>query len=410
MTRALIMVFGVVVLAGCANPIDRVPRLSDVDVADVEPVVEIAAQSIDGDENTGFLQRLMRKRQVDPAAGAQISEGTQESSGAPVLATEITEKTSTEVEKETGGEVAAEIVEIAPETSTKRGIWPFARKSTANSALKPAVNLVVEPAKKISADAPVLAGDAQTETTAKNTAETADIAQATPVIKAAIDPKPVRRMGLFGFGASQKTNAKIAGVNNVREASLAPVENANDGREAKRGLFSPRKARALTGPDAKEIPPGIVLPFGQIARVCDLPKGALGKQIAKYPERSGKYRLFDSAPGNTGLHTFYITGFVDRCPRQFSAALALFGEASMHETLRYGLPDKAKPFSSTDKAYENVKARVCGAGRRKPCGNAMSKLERTTVFLSVYNRFVGGGWSDILLHDGRVVAQDQAGS
>ncbi len=154
----------------------------------------------------------------------------------------------------------------------------------------------------------------------------------------------------------------------------------------------------------------VVLPYGKIARVCDMPKRALGKKVAQHPEKRRRYVLHDSDPGNTAPHTFYLTGFDDGCARQFTASVAIFGSVGMHEQLRYGLPADVQPYSDTDKAYEKLKSRVCGVRRKKPCGSKIGRLENDTVFLSIYENFGGNQrWSNLLLHSGRVLAQDIKG-
>ena len=154
-----------------------------------------------------------------------------------------------------------------------------------------------------------------------------------------------------------------------------------------------------------DVTKGSTLPFGEVGRVCDARGGRLGKEIARFPERGKGYRLHDSAPGSTSPHTFYVTGFRDGCPRQFTAALALFGAPSLYEQLRYGEAAENHSRSATDKAYEKVKSRVCGVSRRKPCGRKIKSLERDTVFISVYERFEDNArWADILVHDGAVLA------
>ena len=60
---------------------------------------------------------------------------------------------------------------------------------------------------------------------------------------------------------------------------------------------------------------------------------------------------------------------------------------------------------ATDKAYEKVKRQICGAGRRKPCGEQIKKMERSTFFVSAYSRFGNANsWSELLVHDGEVLA------
>ena len=202
------------------------------------------------------------------------------------------------------------------------------------------------------------------------------------------------------------------------EASVGIADQSDGGGGffARLGLSRPQPAEAgnsetaaapRSGPDAQTVAVGTLLPFGEVARVCDLPAAQRGKEVARYPERGGRYRLYDSAPGQTAPHSFYLTGFPDGCARQFTAALAVFGRAGMHEQIRYVLPDAAQPYSDTDKAYEEVKSRICGVARQKPCGARLSHLERDTVFLSLYERFGSNArWSNLLLHGGQVLAQD----
>ena len=153
---------------------------------------------------------------------------------------------------------------------------------------------------------------------------------------------------------------------------------------------------------------GTRLPYGRVAKICGVADRQLGEKIAQYPERRPKHRLYDSAPGSTRPHTFYITGFDDGCARQFTAAMAVFGSVEMHEQLRYGLPAEVQPYSDTDKAYEKLKRRVCNKPRRKPCGSRIGQMAKDTVFLSVYERLGGNSqWMNILLHGGDIVAQDR---
>lgn len=163
---------------------------------------------------------------------------------------------------------------------------------------------------------------------------------------------------------------------------------------------------ASDGPDGRDVAFGTRLPYGELARVCDAPRRSLGAEI----ERAAGWRLHDSDPGNTGAHTFYLTGFDDGCPRQFTAALALFGAPSMHEQIRYGLPAEAQPYSETDSAYERLKSRICGVARNEPCGRRISRMERDTVFVSIYERFGENPvWKNLLLHDGAALALDIKG-
>ena len=158
------------------------------------------------------------------------------------------------------------------------------------------------------------------------------------------------------------------------------------------------------------MPFGTRLPYGQIARVCNVPRRKLGKKIEGYPERRSTYDLYDSDPNASSARTFYLTGFDDGCARQFTAALVIFGSPESYEQIHYGPSGEAQPILDTDKAYERVKRRVCGVRKGKPCGSKMRRLERDTVFVSVYERFGSNPrWKNILLHDGEVVAMDMKG-
>ena len=180
------------------------------------------------------------------------------------------------------------------------------------------------------------------------------------------------------------------------------------GRGGRGGFFG--FGRAPAPAVQSDIAFGTVLPYGQLAVICDVPTRKMGKKIASFPERRETFALYDSDPGNTAPHSFYLTGFDDGCARQFTASLAVFGSVAMHEQLRYGLPAEVQPYSDTDKAYEALKSKVCRVPRREPCGQRLSRLERDTVFVSIYERFGGNArWKNLLLHDGDVLAQDIKG-
>ncbi len=165
-------------------------------------------------------------------------------------------------------------------------------------------------------------------------------------------------------------------------------------------LFGPRVS-APTGPDAFSVAAGTVLPYGQIATVCGLPDSALGVAVGQ----AAGYVVHDTAASSVAQRTHYITGFPDGCARQFTAALALFGDVGTHEVVRYTSDAAARPYSATDTAYEQVKADVCRVGVGEPCGTALDRLARRTVFITVYETFgTNPTWGDILLHEGQVLA------
>ncbi|WP_417725615.1 hypothetical protein [Salipiger sp.] len=218
------------------------------------------------------------------------------------------------------------------------------------------------------------------------------------------------RGGLLGFFARRAASAKAA--------ESAPGEASPDGTAATASEQSGGGLAALFGgggkgpapdaPDFRQVGPGTTLPFGEMARLCGVPEHALGTRIATYPEnRRNGYALYDTAPGGSGARTLFLTGFPDGCARQLTGALAMFGSAEMHEELRYGPAGKTLPRSTTDAAYEKVKAGVCKVASGKPCGRALSRLEKDTAFVTVYPAFGSRNWLDILLHDGAVVAVDR---
>lgn len=176
------------------------------------------------------------------------------------------------------------------------------------------------------------------------------------------------------------------------------------------GGFDGAAAPEPGDPDFRQVAFGTALPYGEIARSCAAPEGQLGTQVGAWPEGGRGYRLYDTAPGGTGLRSFYLTGFADGCPRQFSAALVIFASPESYEQLRYSPAGRDLPVSDTDRAYEEVKRRVCGVAPGQPCGKRMAKLQANTVFLSVYERFGDNpAWKTILLHDGGIAAADVKG-
>lgn len=254
-------------------------------------------------------------------------------------------------------------------------------------------------------DEPV-ASDDETDTVASEDAASADVASD----DAETAPRAQKQGGFWDRLFGPERAETVASERGGDAAGPAVSEYRGRGGQARPGLFSNNKAARRTGADAREVAPGEVLPFGDVARACHVGRGDLGHEVGQYPEKRPKYRLYDSNPGHPGLNSFYITGFADGCPRQITAALAVFGAPSMYEALRYGLPESARTGRETDRAYERVKSRVCGVSRNKPCGNRIGRMDRGTVFVSVYNRFEGAdGWMNILIHDGVIQAMAPGG-
>ena len=160
---------------------------------------------------------------------------------------------------------------------------------------------------------------------------------------------------------------------------------------------------AGTGPDALQVSPGSLLPYGQIATVCGLSEADMGSRIAV----ASGYEIYDTAASTTTLRVHYITGFPDGCARIFSAALVLFGDVGTHEAIRYLPASSGMTYSATDTAYEQVKAQFCAAPSGQPCGRNLDRLSGHTTFVTIYETFgTNPEWGEIFLHDGQVMAID----
>jgi len=209
-------------------------------------------------------------------------------------------------------------------------------------------------------------------------------------------PSP-RRAGFFGrlFGGS--ADVKTTDAPQAEVTPAAAVTSPSKPTAPRRGLFGPRER---TGPDAALVTVGTQLPYGEIATNCDVSRRQLGTKI----EESSGFTLYDTIPNATGLRTHYITGFKDRCARQFTAATSIMGDIGTHEVVRYLPSNKKRPYSDTDNAYETIKSSFCRVGFGQPCGKRLDKLDANTTFITAYRNFGSNpSWSNILLHKGAVV-------
>ena len=314
--------------------------------------------------------------------------------------------------------------ELARQDSILSGLFrrrePEAVKTDADVAVAEALG--PETATRLDAPAPL-----EAEPVAIDPAPQPDAVVAEPVVEPVAAPQAApKRAGLMGWlrraadaeraaPTAEPTEAHVQTVALEDAAEQPDIIEKTDSVEivpervasAKRtGIFAGTRAAPRRGPDARDVPLGTILAFGEVARVCEAKSGNLGKLVDKGASKGRGYRLYDSAPNADTPRTFYVTGFADNCPRQFTGSLALFGSPEFHEQLRYGLPAQEYPYSTTDKAYEKVKSSVCNVGRNKPCGARITRLEKTTVFVSVYENFgENARWADMLLHDGAVLAK-----
>jgi hypothetical protein len=191
------------------------------------------------------------------------------------------------------------------------------------------------------------------------------------------------------------------------EAPAGAQDAATDAAPRKQGLFgapsSPQPQVSRNGPDARDVPFGTLLAFGEIARVCEARGQSLGQRVDSNGQRG--FALYDSAPGTGARRTFYVTGFGDECPRQFTAANALFGAPSFYEQIRFGPAGENLPVAATDAAYDTVKSSVCRVAGNTPCGARLDSLDASTAFVSAYEfAEINTEWKEFLVHDGTVVA------
>ncbi len=383
------------VLAGCGDPLQDVQRLDDVSIDDTagqaevvqaealdttavlpDPVIATEAASAEAAPRRGLLGFLRRQAEAGMAEESAGPEGADAAGTASVLdiasEDDLAAETNEIVRLE--AEEAEDLTEEAPVLALAAEPVPAATRPRRGLLGLLAGNRNATPDEDADADSRTDAGDdvllaALPDATTAGASSDAAPAVTDELIEQAASPEPrVERRGLFG-----------------RRAAVAPG----------------------TGPDSETVTLGTSLPYGEVARVCNVSPRDLGEKVESYPERGRGYTLFDSAPGGTHLRPFFLTGFKDGCARQFSAALVLFGDPETWEQIHYGAAGAVQPTSETDKAYEKVKSKVCKVRAGNPCGAQMKTLARSTVFVSVYERFEDNPrWKIILLHDGALVAVD----
>lgn len=196
----------------------------------------------------------------------------------------------------------------------------------------------------------------------------------------------------------------------IRSACILSMLAVTAGCSGEAGFFTTRSATPVLEPQMAafemfemDVSFDATVPFGTVARVCDAKGKPLGQLVGESAE--GAYRIYDSGPDTMDLRKFYLTGLSDGCPRQFVAATALFGTPTKYEELHLAEGAPEFEYGATDAAYDDIKLRVCGAAHGETCGRKMKKLERDTLFVSAYD-LTGETerWTDILIHDGSVVA------
>ena len=357
MLRNVILGGVLAVLAGCGDPLSGLDRVSELDI----PEQEAAAAALPTPEEAareGFV-------------GTQAAQPTEAAKAAADVAAATTEGTDA---------AAGEPVAVAETAPARKGVLGLLRRA------------LPRPAEDAT---PVVAEASTAEATVAPDTQADAVASAVAASEAAVIDKPV----VAELTPDTAQTAALA------PQAAPPVEAAPADKPARRGLFggSAKKQQARTGPDAREAEYGEVLPYGVIARSCASRGRPLGRKMEKANARG--YALYDSTPGAGGARTWYLTGFSDGCPRQLTAANVQIAPASLYEQLRYGPSGKHFPSGATDAAYEGVKRKVCGARKGKPCGSKIGKMDKTTFFVTAYERFGNSSrWADVLVHDGTVVA------
>ncbi|WP_299622247.1 hypothetical protein [uncultured Tateyamaria sp.] len=341
MRKGWIIVPLMAVLAGCGDPLAGVEQVTDADFVPADSTRSVLAPPEEVSADRPIFAGLFRRSEPAPDASALSAHDA-------VPTDEAADAVGAAVAMSLESPTAEPLAETVAEPKRPKSVLGWLRRAAASQAAIDAGEEVV------TASVPVLV--LALETPESSVIEA--VAEPTP------DPRP---RGLLN-------------------------------------LVAPRKDE-VRGVDTADVSFGAVIPFGEIARVCEARGEKLGKLVAQAARKGASYKLYDTVPDGDMPRTFYVTGFTDHCPRQFTAALALFGTPQMHEQLRYGLPAKEYPYSTTDKAYEKVKSRICRVGKSKPCGTRVDRLEQTTVFVSAYERFEENArWADMLLHEGVVLA------
>ncbi|PTQ70794.1 hypothetical protein [Celeribacter persicus] len=189
------------------------------------------------------------------------------------------------------------------------------------------------------------------------------------------------------------------------ESEVSPEVEAETPVAPHKPLFGFLKPQAAEGP-VPTVKPGEVLPFGEVGVACEVK--SMGRKVDQFP-REGRpiWQLYDSDPESTAPRSQFITGFSDGCVRQVTAALVMFGEAALHEVLRYS-GDTDRDWTKADKTYETIKRQTCGVGRGERCPEGkIGALERQVAFVSVYPEYgAEEDWLELLLHDGTLVSEE----
>ena len=187
-----------------------------------------------------------------------------------------------------------------------------------------------------------------------------------------------------GFGAGSRLLARGAALGGV--LALAGCLGAGSGPDPTAAALQPMAASAapqpMTASDAARV-------------ICGAAAGRSGRATASM----AGFRLHDPAPDTVTLRTVRITGFADRCARDVTGAVVLFGQPDLYELTRAAQED-FEP-GPTDHAYDALKARLCGGA--VPC----AALQRRAVFVTAHGRAGDDRrWLQLLLADHDLLASE----
>ena len=411
--RNSLFFFGMLLLLACGDPLADFEQIEDVELVPDEPIAQALPDTDDITPVEGLFSRLLKRKNDAQIEQVDTNLTPDEQQGA-----EITTVAETDDLVEVSSIDPVIALESKEEQKPNRLVSWLRRASADKSQEKletEETNEIGENREESTDDTSIVIAEANNE----SASAIEDVIDDDEILTASIGNndkndlvEPKKRRGLFSGLLKPNPDAPET----IKVASLDDGAQNKTSEQSSSNLAEPQKRKSLfgsggqkevrVGPDARDVEFGTVLPYGEVARVCGVKhENKLGRRLDQAPAPGVGYSLFDSDPQSTEPRTFYVTGFRDNCPRQFTASLALFGSPKVHEQLRYGRPSKLYPYSTTDKAYEKVKSAVCKVGKNKPCGSKIISLERTTVFVSTYENFTDNArWADILIHDGTVLA------
>ncbi len=342
--RLLIAAFALALVAACARVPDSAPPQSNSATSEAPPPDIVITDNPPQPGNSAVALQETKK----PKRFLGFLRGTGEVENKP----EETNSEPLEKQDELTPELTPSEGESAPETDPQN----LSLTDGEIAAPAPGADTPDVPSRRprvfgfLQRRAPVESGPATVETVVKP-AETTDTPNPQPSLtdeeiaatgNAETEAEPSRRPRVFGFLRNRTPGD--ADTDDATPASAKPTGTLDTALSEEFPEEDPPKPSPMALPDS-------VLPFGIVAKDCDVKKRVMGTNISR--SASGQLKLFDPIPNSTAPRTQFITGFKDGCARRMTGALVLFGAHDVHEATRYARHNKT-PWTDTDKAYENV--------------------------------------------------------